>query len=150
MISTQFRRAFGQATKNKPNAGKSLPVKQQLLKKRKEGANLSRQTGQSNKKDALVDGLFAKKSAILPEVSDLQRNQRTIIAKTWSKMQTIRLHAQSSAERALLTSKLTALSKLKECSAELYKMSAEINYVQFPGYRRLPSVTPPNPSKLMQ
>lgn len=138
----KVQRAFSQLSKEtelKINPSKNAPMRS--------GKDISH-NGKSgySQKDSLVDALFEQTKPPI-KVDNETLTRRAHIAKAWGKLQCIRLHAQTSNEKALMLSKINAMQELAECSPTLAEMARKIDYNKIPGYRRIPTITPPNPEK---
>ena len=124
-----------------------VAVKQQLRKRFKEASAAARGPAPVTQKEALTEALFAVPSEARPTQSAEVLEQRAVISKAWSRLQMLRVQAQSSWERAFLQSKLRAMAALEEVSPELAEAARGIDYSIPPTHRRIPTETPPDPAK---
>lgn len=136
-----------QVKKSKPRAGQKVaPAKQQFMKRRKEMARRPA-VPTASLKETLTESLFEGTNQRVPGADAETLQQRATIGKAWSRLQMVRLHAQSSWERAFLQSKLHALEELRKVSPKLGEAASAIDYTLPPSHRRLPAETPPHPEK---
>lgn len=139
--------------------------KQQFRKRQKDAlARASATSPSSNShRDALISALFSRdgetaKGAGTMEVEEHDASasmvptsktldDRAVIGKAWSRLRMLQLHAQSTWERAFLQSRIEAMAKLQQVSPELARLACAIDYSIPPLHRRIPTDTPPEPSK---
>lgn len=146
-----LRAGYAQAakTKAKPKAKATLPQKQQFRKRFKEATQVQDAGSNANtQREALIGALFKVQNSAGDEAKDVTgMEQRALIAKAWSRLQMLRLHAQTTWELSFVASKLDAIKELRKISPELATMAEEIDYSIPPTHRRILTDTPPHPSK---
>lgn len=141
----------------------AVKQKQQFRKRQKDALARASVTSPSvnSHRDALISALFVRDGetakgaeAIDAEGHDTALTQtsnvlddRAVIGKAWSRFRMLQLHAQSTWERAFLQSRLDAMAELQQTSPELARLAREIDYSIPPLHRRIPTDTPPEPSK---
>lgn len=135
----------------KAKAGSRVaPQKQQFRKRFKEATAVAASRSASNtfsQRDMLTDALFSVTNDKVPNLDKRSLDERAIISKAWSRLQMLRMQQQSSWERAFLEAKMHAMDELKVVSPELAQAAWEVDYSIPPVHRRIPTETPPSPSK---
>lgn len=143
---------YSQPGKKAKPASRLPAQKQTLRKKQKEEAYKSISDVPSNQKDMLTEALFTPNNESSNNTNELMvtekvLDERATISKAWSRLQMLRQQTTSSWERAYLQSKMDAMKELRIVSLELADAANEIDYSLPPSHRRIPTDTPPDPSK---
>jgi hypothetical protein len=143
------RAHYAQPGQKKAKVGVKVAIKQQFRKRFKEAnaAQSSSSAPATTQREALTEALFTNNNEQTPLKDAETLEQRAIISKAWSRMQMLRQHSQSSWERTFLQSKLRAMDELQAISPELANLAKIVDYSIPPAHRRIPTETPPNPSK---
>lgn len=130
---------------------KTAPQKQQFRKRQKDAiarASARAFSPTTTVRDSLTAALFHVTNESEGRQHDVScLDERAVISKAWSRLQMLRLHAQSSWERAFLQGKLDAMAELERVSPELARDANEIDYSLPPLHRRIPTDTPPDTTK---
>lgn len=144
--------------------GKVIAKQKQQFRKRQKDA-LARASAtvppSGGHREALVSALFARTKRVPDDTAEASVesgdaaagalskvvDDRAVIGKAWSRLRMLQLHAQSTWERAFLQSRLEAMAELHNVSPALALVARELDYSIPPLHRRLPTDTPPEPSK---
>lgn len=127
------------------NKSKAAPQKQQFRKRQKDAHARASASTPTSQREALTSALFEVTNEKEPGEGCL--DERAVISKAWSRMQMLRLHAQCKWERAFCQSKIDAMAELSNASPDLAAKAFEVDYGIPPLHRRIPTDTPPEPSK---
>lgn len=145
--SVRLQAAYSQAAKT----GKSAPARQQFRKRIKDAVAIARPGGAAspqNQREALTEALFSVSNEnVPPRDARTELEQRREIATAWSRVAMAQLQEQTAWERGLLRSKMQALDELQAVCPELAQHACQIDYSIPPAHRRIPTDTPPDPTK---
>jgi hypothetical protein len=124
------------------------------MKKMKDIRSSASNTGQIgvNRTAPLTQALFHVDPNYVKAAEEARSNpaetrKRTVIEAAWERHEANRRARQESWETSLVQSKIKALEALREVSELLFQRAVRIDYSLPPVYRRMATLTPPDPEK---
>lgn len=153
MLTQIFRRPFAVAAAKK-GATSEKKTKQVFMKKMKDIKSSASNAGQIgvNRTAPLTQALFQidpnhVKAAEEARSNPAEMRKRTVIESAWERHEANRRGRQESWEISLVQSKIKALESLREVSELLFQRAIRFDYNLPPVYRRIATLTPPDPEK---